>query len=112
MYDRTNFQVSRTISLLVALVASGCQRPPDRPEFLARSEQDCARGDQSACSMVDALRPSLVKAGPQSRIEASQAQITRDVAAIVHGIERARSYLPIAEIEIAPTSPPERLPIR
>ena len=108
MYHRTNFQVSRTISLLVALIAAACQRPPDRPEFLARSEQDCARGDQPACSMIDALRSPLAKAGSRSRTESGQTQITRDVAAIVHGIERARSYLPIAEMEVAPTQPPEQ----
>lgn len=110
MYHRTNFQVSRTISLLVALIAAGCQSPSDRPDFLARSEEDCAGGDQSACSMVDALRPPLVKIGSQSRIEPGQVQIARDVAAIMDGIKRARLYSPVAQLDIAPTLP--RLPIR
>jgi hypothetical protein len=103
MYHRTDLQVSRTISLLVAFIASACQNLLHRPDFLARSAEDCAHGDQSACSMVDALHPPLVNTGSQSRSESDQVQITRDVVAIVDGIKRARSYLPIAEMEDAPT---------
>jgi hypothetical protein len=45
------------------------------------------RGDQSACSMVDALRAPLVTADLQPRTASGQAQTTRNVAAIMDGEE-------------------------
>ncbi len=35
MYHRRIFQVCRSISLLIALIASGCQTASHRPDFLA-----------------------------------------------------------------------------
>ena len=62
--------------------------------------------------MVDALRAPLVKTGTQSRTKPGQIQIDRNVAAIMDGIKGARSHLLVAQPEIAPTMPSERLPIR
>jgi hypothetical protein len=107
MYHRTLFQVCRAISLLIALVAAGCQTAPHRPEFLTRSEEDCARGDQSACSMVDAIRVPLIKAASQPATEPDRTQIERNVAAIIDGMKRARSYAPAERMEIAPRMPTE-----
>ena len=112
MYHTPIFPVCRSISLLVALIASGCQTTPHRPDFLARSEEDCTRGDQSACSMVDAVRVPLIKAAAQPLNEPGRIQIERNVAAIMDGMKRARSYAPVAQIEIAPRMPTELLPIR
>jgi hypothetical protein len=112
MYHRTIFRGCRAISLLVALIASGCQTASHRPDFIARSEEDCVRGDESACSMMDALYPSLVITGSQSRTKPDQIQLERNVAAIMDGMKKARTYSPVAQIEIAPRVPQERLPIR
>ena len=112
MYNRTLFQVCRAISLLVALIAAGCQTASHRPDFLARSEEDCARGDQSACTMVDAVRVPLIKAASQPPTEPGRIQIERNVAAIMDGMRRARTFSPVVPMEIAPRMPPERLPIR
>jgi hypothetical protein len=99
MYHRRIFQVCRSISLLIALIASGCQTASHRPDFLARSEEDRARGDQSACSMVDAVRMPLIKAASQVPTEPGRIQIERNVAAIMDGMKRARSYAPAARME-------------
>jgi hypothetical protein len=112
MYHRRIFQVCRSISLLIALIASGCQTASHRPDFLARSEEDRARGDQSACSMVDAVRMPLIKAASQVPTEPGRIQIERNVAAIMDGMKRARSYAPAARMEIAPRTPPQQLPVR
>ena len=85
MYHRTTLRVCRAISLLGALIAVGGQRQSQRPDFMARSEEDCARGDQSACSMIDALHVPPVKAGFRSRTKPDQIQIERMVAAIMDG---------------------------
>ena len=112
MCHRTTLRACRAISLLVALIAVGGQAPSRRPDFLARSQEDCARGDQSACSMVDALRAPPVKAVFRSRTKPGQIQIARNVAAIMAGMKRARTISPVAQIEIAPRMPTEQLPIR
>jgi hypothetical protein len=112
MYHRTIFNSCRAISLLVALMVSGCQSPPPRPYFIAQSVEDCVRGDQSVRSMADALYSPLVNPDAQSRTEPDQIQITRNVAAIMGGIKRARTYSPVEPIEIAPATPPERLQVR
>jgi hypothetical protein len=106
MYHTPIFPVCRAISLLVALIASGCQTASHRPDFLARSEEDCTRGDQSACSMIDAVRVPLIKAAAQPPTEPGRTQIERNVAAIMKGMKRARSNAPAEPVEIAPAMPP------
>jgi hypothetical protein len=53
----------RSIALASAMIGAGCQVETQRPDFLTRSSEDCALGDLSACSMLDALRvqSALVK---------------------------------------------------
>lgn len=46
----------RLVQLAVALILTGCQAYPHRPDFMARSTEDCAHGDRLACWMLDALR--------------------------------------------------------
>ena len=75
--------------LVLLLVPPGCQTA--RPDFAARSRQDCQRGDQAACQMLDAMDPSkTAKPPPPHRKRPAQpTKVQLDVAAIMKGIEQA-----------------------
>jgi hypothetical protein len=90
MYHRTLFQVCRWIGVLIVLIAAGCHTASQRPDFMARSEEDCAREDQPACSTVDALRAPLIRMSSRPPTELDRIQIERNVAAIMDGMERAK----------------------
>jgi hypothetical protein len=80
----------RLVIPALALLLAGCQAP--RPDFTARSRQDCARGDQDACRMLEALVPPAA-AQPQPAMQARRARPTpvqADVQAIMRGIEQAK----------------------
>ena|SRR5579859_7396366 len=49
------FLLHRLVGLAVALMLTGCQAYPHHPDFMARSNEDCAHGDRLACWMLDAL---------------------------------------------------------
>jgi hypothetical protein len=70
-----------------ALMLPGCQ--PTHPDFGERSRQDCERGDQEACQMLEALNPTNT-APARPKPSPRPTQVQSDVEAILKGIERAR----------------------
>lgn len=89
--------------LTLTLALAACQEA--RPDFAQRSREDCARGDRDACRMLDAMAPPRI-GNPQvarpSRVEA-------DVAAIIRGMEQARSELRMGAPD---NTPPQAEPSR
>jgi hypothetical protein len=81
------------VGSLIAVVTATLMLPGCRitqPDFTDRSRQDCERGDQEACQMLEALNPAKttpVRPKPPPR----PTQVQMDVQAIQKGIERARA---------------------
>jgi hypothetical protein len=91
---------------VLLLIPPGCQTT--RPDFAARSRQDCERGDQAACQMLDAMDPSqTAKPSPSHRKQPAQpTKVQLDVRAIIKGIEQARLARKAGSQENLPTSQP------
>ncbi|CAH2600720.1 conserved protein of unknown function [Rhodovastum atsumiense] len=89
-------------------VLAGCT---SRPDFLARSQQDCGLGDREACRMLQVLDPPRMGKAPLSRAT----QTEKDVQAILQGMARAKASprtgyrenvpLPEAPAQVAPAAP-------
>lgn len=81
----------RLAAVILALMLARCESA--RPDFNARSLQDCAQGDREACRMLDALSPPTngqtapARPAPPPR----RTRVQTDVEAMMKGIERARS---------------------
>lgn len=92
--------------ILSVLMLAGCASQAPRPDFLARSLQDCQGGDQAACAMLGSL--SAGAPAPQSsdsRVEQRpRTQREQDVDAIMNGIRRARSSPANQDLKIAPST--------
>jgi hypothetical protein len=83
----------RVVWLAVALILAGCQAPMHRPDFMARSIEDCAHGDQSACWMLDALRVRATDADDQTGLRSpARLPVGTDADAIMDGINRTPSH--------------------
>jgi hypothetical protein len=110
VFDITSgMRAARTIVLVGPLIAAGCQTPSQRPGFVEHSQEDCASGDLSACSMLDALRKPLTEVEPTSDNRLQTTQAEKDADAIMAGIRRARSSTLTERINIAPAIPDDRL---
>lgn len=94
----------RASAIVVALLLVGCQAEPHRPSFLARSLQDCRDGDQAACAMIDALVAKADETETAEVTSPDQAQVEKNVQAIMKGIDRAGSSQPVHLLHLAPTS--------
>ena len=81
----------RAIVVLTALIAVGCENQSQQPDFFARSQHDCAKGDEAACSMLDILLTYGGEGGTTNLSPASITQAERDANAIMDGMQRARS---------------------
>jgi hypothetical protein len=78
--SRMPFKVlTALILLLVGPIAAGCEAPRQLPDFLARSEEDCLRGDQLACSTVDIFRAPRIRAAEPLPLEVHPTQVRHDV---------------------------------
>lgn len=80
----------RAAVLAAILLLAGCQAA--RPDFTERSRQDCERGDQDACRMLEALTPPEPPR-PQHAAKPPPPRPTRvqtDVQAIIRGMEQAK----------------------
>ncbi len=96
----------RVLCFLAVLLIAGCGSQPARPNFLARSLQDCANGDQQACAMLGSLA-TRTPAEPVADMKAEaqpRTQQQRDADAIMAGMRKARSSQPTQNMQIAPTS--------
>ena len=92
------------IILLVSMLA-GCTPQQPRPDFLARSLEDCANGDQSACAMLGSLSSTPVTVSDSSvQPLRSRTQQERDAEAIMEGIRKARSAPAGQNLRMAPSS--------
>ena len=81
----------RAAVLAAALLLAACQTA--RPDFTERSRQDCERGDQEACRMLEALTPPEPPQTPHAARKPPPPRPTRvqtDVQAIIKGMEQAR----------------------
>jgi len=105
---RNSLRVGRSIVLVGSLIAAGCQTP-SRLDFVEHSQEGCAIGDRSACSMLDALRKPLTRVEPTSVNRRQTTQAEKDADAIMAGIRRARSSTPAERVKIAPTVPDDKL---
>ena len=92
----------RASVVLAALIIVGCQDQTPRPDFLARSQQDCANGDPEACAMLDVLSEIAVRTGATEPDTPDRQQVEKDVDAIMEGISRARSSKSTDRWRIAP----------
>jgi hypothetical protein len=96
----------RSIALASAMVGAGCQKETQRPDFLTRSNQDCALGDLSACSMLDALRVQSAIVKPTVSSQPERTQLEHYTDAIMDSIRKARSSGPSKQLEIEPATVP------
>jgi hypothetical protein len=92
----------RTFFIVIALITVGCQSQLSRPDFFARSQEDCISGNDAACAMLDAI------SNPASQAKTSEAlphkwQVQIDVDAVISGIERARSSSSANRWRISPS---------
>ena len=99
--------MQRACAILVLLLIAGCVAQTPRPNFLARSQQDRADGDQAACAMLGSLsatssRAILANAEPRPRTQSQ-----KDVDAIMAGMRRAHSSSPAQNMQMAPTQHPD-----
>jgi hypothetical protein len=110
--------VVRVILIFGALIAAACQAHPGRPDFLARSNQDCMTGDRAACTMLAALRQPQHRDHRHDRLSAvaaraalanpdqpNQRPVRQDVEAIMEGINGARNSEPSLRSQKAPEEP-------
>ena len=84
----------RASVLLAELIISGCQYQTSQPDLLARSQQDCASGDRTACAMLGVLSTIAVRVGALEPNPPDWRQVEKDIEAIMQGIDRARSSQP------------------
>jgi hypothetical protein len=77
--------------LLAALIVGGCQNHSARLNSLVQSQQDCAGGDEAACSMLDILLTYAGEGGATKLSPASIDRAERDANAIMDGMQRTRS---------------------
>jgi|SRR3954447_21044517 hypothetical protein len=96
----------RSICLVGVMLGAGCQTETQRHDFLARSQQDCALGDPSACAMLESLNPQIPMATSTAPVRPHRTQIEQNTDAIMAGIHRARSSPRGKGVEIAPIAPP------
>jgi hypothetical protein len=99
----------RSIVLASAIIGAGCQTETQRPDFLTRSNEDCALGDLSACSMLDALRVQSAIVKPTVASQPHRGQVEQNTDAIMDGIRKARSSGPSKHLETEPTTLPNEL---
>ncbi len=91
------------LAVLAALTIAGCQTWSPRPDFVMRSLQDCANGDQTACAMLGSLSTVPPAQGEAAADQRPRTQSEKDADAIMEGIRRARSSPPVQHLRIAPT---------
>jgi hypothetical protein len=96
----------RAIVVLATLIAVGCQNQSQQPDFFARSQHDCAKGDDAACSILDILLTYGGEGGITDLSPASITQAERNANAIMDGVQRARSSQQAKQIRIAPATIP------
>ena len=97
--------MKQALIVLVALTIGGCASQESRPNFVARSMQDCENGDKNACAMLGSLSttsPPATNAAPAAR---PRTQSEKDADAIMEGIRRARSPSPTQNLRMAPAVP-------
>jgi hypothetical protein len=102
--------MSRALIVLIVLIAGGCQSETPQPDFVARSQDDCTNGAQSACAMLGVLSKIALNSEPSNAPD--RRRIQRDVDAILDGIDRARSLQPANRMRVAPTDTPDILQVR
>ena len=86
-------QVRRAVWLSVAVMLAGCQAQAHRPDFIARSVEDCARGDEAACSMLDALRVPSSDPDAQTGLRGQdRVQAGKDARVIMDSVNRAQPH--------------------
>src|SRR5689334_13154459 len=96
---RTALPMFRVFLIAAVFILAGCQTQTPRPELLARSQEDCNKGDQAACALLDGLsNPALQD---DSSTAPHQQQVHKDVDAIAEGIDKARSSQPTRPMHIA-----------
>jgi hypothetical protein len=110
MFDIGNIVAyCRSIVLFGVVIGAGCQNDAQRPDFLTRSNEDCALGDLSACSMLDALRVQSAIVKPTAASHPQRGQVEQNTEAIMNGIRKARSSGPSKQLETEPTTLPDEL---
>ncbi len=90
---------------MLALLLAGCSPQSPRPNFLARSMQDCASGDQQACAMLGSFSavPASGKISEPADEPRQRTQAEKDADAIMEGMRKARSSPTVQNWKIAPT---------
>ena len=99
----------RSIVLFGAVIGAGCQNEAQRPDFLTRSNEDCALGDLSACSMLDALRVQSAIVKPTVASQSHRGQVEKNSDAIMDGVRKARSSGPSEQLDTESTTLPNEL---
>jgi hypothetical protein len=89
--------------VMIALLIAGCTAQPSRPNFVARSMQDCASGDRATCEMLGSLGSEAASAANTHVDQHARTQPQKDADAIMDGIRRARSSRLVQNLRIAPT---------
>ncbi len=96
--------MQKALAVLLVLLIGGCAAQPARPNFLARSLQDCANGDEPACAMLGSLAPESSRATNAATNQRPRSQSQKDADAIMQGINRARSAPSVQNQKVAPTT--------
>jgi hypothetical protein len=66
--------LSRALIVLIILIAGGCQSETPQPDYLARSQDDCTNGDQSACAMLGVLSRNALHTQPSNAPDRQKTQ--------------------------------------
>lgn len=97
---------SWAIAIMASLSVSAWSSYAATSDFLAGSEADFAKGTQTTYSLVNGFSTSPMKAGGRMKRGPDQAQVRRDLEAILKGIDRARAYELLPNNDDAPLTQP------
>jgi hypothetical protein len=83
-----SFGAARSAALMLLFLAACQQQPVDATNTLAQLEEGCDSGDSSACRQLADATQSPQWGEARLSPDRHMAQVQRDVAAIIRGIQR------------------------
>ncbi len=76
------------LAILLAALPVGCTEP--RSDFMTRVAEDCAAGDQAACSLMRAPPGGSASSGLGDVRFRDRTLVQQDLEAMIRGMEQAR----------------------
>lgn len=84
-----NRQGALALALLLAALPVGCTEP--RSDFMTRVTEDCAAGDRTACSLLQAPPADGAFSGLSETRSRSRSLVQEDLEAMIRGMAQARA---------------------